>query len=264
MARTTQLPKSVTEATPVLAVVGAADVTVERVRAAAKNATALQGELEARLTKAQADAEARLAKVQADAEARFAKVQSTVEARVAKAQTAVEARRAKVQSSVEAFDAKAFADQAQQAPALAVSRALELAGKVEKGYEDLAERGKKLVDRLSSQKATQDLISQGKVTLSRTKAAVTTARKAVDTTTAAAIAAVGIGVQEAAEAVTEAEKVVEGHVVATEEAAKTATATARKRTAGTRSAVKGATTSARKTAAAAKKAAKTGADKVGN
>lgn len=242
MARTVQLPKAVTESTPVLAVVGATDATVERVRAAAKNATAIQGEIETRLAKVQSDAE---------------KV-------VTKVTDAVETRRAQVQTAVENFDAKAFVDTAQQAPALAVSRALELAGKAEKGYEDLAARGKKLVDRLASQKATQDLISQGKVTLSRTKAAVTTARKAVDTTTAAAIAAVGIGVQEAADAAKETEKVVEGHVVATEEAAKKATATARKRAATTRSAAKGAATSARKTAGAAKKAAKASADKVGS
>lgn len=241
MARTTQLPKSVTEATPVLAVVGVADATVERLRSAAKTATSLQSGIEAQVAKAQAEAEAR----------------------IAKAQAAVEARRAKVQSAVEAFDAKAFADTAQQAPALAVSRALELAGKAEKGYEDLAARGKKLVDRLAAQKATQDLISQGKVTLSRTKAAVTTARKAVDSTTAAAMAAVTLGAKEAVEAVEETEKVVEGHVVATEEIAKTATATARKRAVRTRTAVKTASTSARKTASAAKKAAEDGAGKVG-
>ena len=61
-----------------------------------------------------------------------------------------------------------------------MARALELAGRAEIGYEGLAERGKVVVERVRSQKATQDLIDQGKVTISRTKAAVTTARKAVD------------------------------------------------------------------------------------
>jgi hypothetical protein len=242
MARATQLPQSVTDSTPVLAALGATDLAVERVRAAAVRAQALQSELEARLAKAQAGAEARFTK----------------------AQTRVESRVAQVRGRVDAFDAKTLTSQAQQAPALAVSQALELAGRVEQGYEDLAVRGRKLVDRLASQKATQELISQGKVTLSRTKAAVTTARKAVDQTTAAAKAAVTVGQRESAEAVHDAEKVVATHLAATETAAKRARTTARNRAAGTRSAAKGATTSARKTVTAAKKAAKAGAEKVGD
>jgi heparin binding hemagglutinin HbhA len=242
MARVTQLPKSVTESTPVLAAVGATDLAVERVRAAAARAQGVQSDLEARLAKAQADAEAR-----------FTEVQIRVETRVAR-----------VRGRVDALDAKTLTSQAQQAPALAVSQALELAGRVEKGYEDLAVRGKKLVDRLASQQATQDLISQGKVTLSRTKAAVTTARKAVDQTTAAAKAAVTVGQRETAEAVRDTEKVVQTHLAATETAAKRARTTARNRAAGTRSAAKGATTSARKAAAAATKAAKVSAEKIGD
>jgi hypothetical protein len=242
MARVPQLPKAVTESTPVLAAVGATDLAVRQVRAAAAGAAALQAELESRLAKAQADAASRLAQVR---------------------------------SAVEGIDGKTLGAQAQQAPALAVSRALELAGRFEKsyedltvrfekGYEDLAARGKKLVDRLASQQATQDLIAQGKVTLSRSKAAVTTARKAVDQTTAAAKAAVTVGQREAAAAAGDAEASLQTHLAATETAAKRARTTARKRTAGTRTAAKTATTSARKTATAAKKAVKAGAQKVGD
>ncbi len=65
----------------------------------------------------------------------------------------------------------------QQVPALAVARALEVAGKAEVGYEHLAERGRVVVEQVRKQYPTNDLIEQGKVGLDRTVAAVTTARK---------------------------------------------------------------------------------------
>lgn len=221
MALMTDIRKNVTESTPVLAVVGATDFAVERVRAAAANAGALQGEVE-------------------------------------KTFAALETVPATLQARVKKLDAKSV----QQAPSLAVARALEAAGKVEEWYEQFAARGKKLIDRVVNQKATQDLMNQGKVTISRTKAAVTTARKAVDETTSAALGVVHIGRHEAAEAAAEieqsvaaTEKVVAARTRRTRVAAQGAAATARKRAVTTRSAVKGAATSVRKTAESAVEAA---------
>jgi hypothetical protein len=236
--------KSVTGSTPVLAVVGATDLAVERVRKVAGDTAAFQAEVETRVTKLQEEVEKTVSAIDP------AWLQHLI---------------------TKALDPKAIQAGAQQVPALAVSRALEVAGQVESRYESLAARGKSLVGRVQSQKATQDLVSQGKATLSRSRAAVTTARKAVDDTTAAARGAVTIGRREAKEAVTEVEQAVAGTEKAvarttrgTRSAVKRTSTTARNRTATTRTSVKGAATSARKTATKAVDAAQAAAEKVGD
>jgi heparin binding hemagglutinin HbhA len=78
------------------------------------------------------------------------------------------------------LDVKALQAKAQRAPTLAVGRGLQLVAKVEETYGDLAERGAQRVGRIKQQRATQDLLAQGKVTLSRGKAAVTTARQVAE------------------------------------------------------------------------------------
>jgi hypothetical protein len=230
----TEIRKNVAESTPLMAVVGATDFAVERVRAVAANAEHFQEEVEKR----------------------FAALETVPE---------------KVQARIKKLDAKAV----QQAPALAVSRALEAAGKVEARYEKLAERGKELFDRVAEQKATQELLKQGKVTISRTRAAVTTARKAVDETAHAARSVVTVGRRQAgkaadevtaevAESVAATEKVVAQRTRTTRSAAKGAATAVRKRAVGTRSAAKGAATSARKTAAKAVEAVEAAAEKIGD
>jgi hypothetical protein len=236
MALVPEIRKSVRESTPVLAIVGATDLAVERVRAALADVTQVQAEVEARVTK----------------------VQQAVE----KAVTGFDPKQLQVKLAG-ALDPKAVQAAAQQVPALAVARALEVAGRAEAGYEELAERGKVLLERVRTQKATQDLVHQGKVTVSRTKAAVTTARKAVDDTAAAARGAVKIGRQESAETVQATEEAVATATTRTRTATKKATTTARSGAAKTRSAAKGASTSARKSTSAAAKAAESAADKVG-
>jgi len=225
----TEIRKNVAESTPLMAVVGATDYAVERVRAAAKDASARRGEFAER--------------VQA-----LEKVPALVEERVRKIDT----------KSVQAV------------PAAAVARALEAAGRFEQSYEKLAVRGKELLDRVGRQQATQDLLKQGKVTISRTRAAVTTARKAVDETTTAALSAVHLGRQEAAGAIAEVaesvaatEKVVEERTKATRIAVNRSAATARKRAVGVRGAAKSAVTSARKTAEKAAEAAEATAATIG-
>jgi hypothetical protein len=182
---------------------------------------------------------------------------------------AVQARVQKV------LDPKVVSTTVQQVPALAVARVLEAAGRVETGYADLAERGKGIVTRVRSQKATQDLLAQGRSTVTLTRAAVTTARKAVDETTAAALSAVTVGRREVKETGEAVEQQVEQSVAATEKvvadrtsgtraAAKRTARTARKGADRTRTAAGEARTSARKAAKAAEKAVEDGAEKVGD
>ncbi|MCE0539810.1 hypothetical protein LWF15_30365 [Kineosporia rhizophila] len=145
-------PKPGLPTTPLFAVVGATDLAVQQVRAAAAGASHLQQ--------------------------RF--------------QSDVEKRLADVEKRVGALDPKNLRAQAEQAPTRAVARALEVAGKAEAAYEELARRGKDLFDRVYPQTEGQPLVSQTFVTqvfvsqagstLSRGRAAVTVARRAADDT----------------------------------------------------------------------------------
>jgi len=155
--------------------------------------------------------------------------------------------------------------QARTLPTAAVSRGLEAAGKVEEGFDDLAGRGKQLVGRIRKQKATQDLVQQGRTTLSRTKAAVTTVRRGAKDTEVAAKGTVTSARKDAATTV-EATRasVSKATAKSTKPAAKRTATTAKKRTTASKTAAKGAGTSARKTATKAVKAASSAADKVGS
>ena len=257
MSRITEIRKSVTESTPLLAVVGATDVVVERVRAAAARAEKVQSEFEDALNTYQVELRKGLSAAQTE-------IGKTIHAY----QVGLEPARiqAKAQAAVQQVPAAV-----QQVPALAVSRALEVAGQVETGYAELAERGKHLVERVRRQKPTQDLIAQGRVTVNQAKAAVTTARKAVDDTAAAARSAVTIGRREAAEtaaevekSVTQTEKLVEKRTSGTRAATRRTATTARNRAAATKDAAKSTVTSARSTASKAAEAAEAAAEKTGD
>lgn len=173
----------------------------------------------------------------------------------------------------------------QDAPAVALNRTLELAGKAQSQYEELAARGEDLVKRIRRQKATQDLVAQVDQTVVASKGAVTTVRKAVNGTQAAAKATITTGrhqaarvadiaadavsreakgVAQSAETVAEtvADAAAEG-AKKTSTSAKRARTTARKSTDATTSRTKAATTSARKTAPRARKATKAAAQQVG-
>ena len=224
MATNTESPRPTISTTPLLAVVGATDLAVERIRAAAANAPVVQAQFEAKVSAVQADVEKR----------------------------------------VNEFDAKAFRSQAQELSLKATGRALEAAGKAEAAYEELAKRGQKLVDRVRSQASTQDLINQAGSTLSRGKAAVTVARKAADETASAILTTLNVGKRDAGTVVEETTASVETAVADTEASAKKTATTARKRAAATKSAVKGVETSAAKTAGKAATATKAAAKKVGD
>lgn len=162
------------------------------------------------------------------------------------------------------LELKTLRARAQQVPTVAVTLTLEAAGKAEETYSGLAVRGQQLVQRVKRQRATQDLVAQGKTTLSRGKAAVTTVRKVVDDTLPAAKGTVTVARRESAEVATETRATVVKRTTGTKSAAKRTSTTARKRTATAKRTTKAATTSARKTAAAATKATEAAGAKVGD
>lgn len=203
MATATKIRKS-TEPTPLYALVGATDLAVEGVRHAL-----------------------------VDAGRRQAEVQAQFEQQVEQLQAELAKRRTEV---VKLFsEPKRLQAELEQVPGLVLGRTMEVAAKAETRYEELAERGKSLVERLRSQKATQDLISQGKATISRTKAAVTTARHAAEDVAASARGTLTIGRREAAAGADESAEA--GREAATADNTQKTVVTARKRV-GSRSATK--------------------------
>lgn len=115
-------------------------------------------------------------------------------------------------------------------------------------YGELAGRGKSLVTRVRKQQATVDLADQAKATVSKVKAASTTAEKSAAATRSAAKGTT-----------TRARK----SAAATRPSAKATATTARKSAAKTATSAKAATTSAKKTASATKRAAASAANKTG-
>ena len=234
----TDLTKNV-DVRPFYAAVGVTDLTVEKAREAAVVA-------EARATKARADfdkivADLAPAKVQERAIATFTQVQTQVQ---------------ELPNTV-AAERKANAD------------------KFVAGYEDLAVRGKKLIERIRNQKATQDFVAQAETTVAQAKGAVTTARKAAADVERSAKATVTTARKEAVKAaeaiaasvtdeVKTAEAEVTGAVKRTRTAAKRTTTTTRNAAKKTTASAKGVRTTAKKTAAAAEKATTKAAAKVGD
>jgi hypothetical protein len=156
---------------------------------------------------------------------------------------------------------------AQQAPTIALTKALETAGLAEEAYGDLSARGKKLIERISQQAATKELLNQSKLTISRGKAVVTTVRRGSKDTQTAARAAVTTARRETAEVAEETQKTVAAGTAGTagtRRAAKRTTTTAKKRATRAKSTAKATATSAGKTAAAAGKATQAAAEKVGS
>ena len=229
--------KKTIDTTPLYAVVGATDLAVEKAREARVD-----------LDKARADLVKRAESARADLD----KAPATVQA-----------------------NAAAFAEQVKELPAQSLNQGMVVYGKVTDGYAELATRGKGLVNRVRTQKATQDLVAQAETTLAQAKGAVTTARHAASEIERSAKATLTTGRKEAAKvADVVADSVADEAKTATTEVKKSAkrTRTAAKRTSTTTkraskrttASAKAATTSARKTAAAAEKAAETTAQKVGD
>jgi hypothetical protein len=143
-----------TPVTPFYAIAGAGDLAVEKFRAVSEDVTARfakldQKALQTELTKRQTE----LAKL----------VEKRFEAIVA--------------------DAKTAPAKLRELPAVAQAGFTTVLGQAEETYEDLAGRGKDLVERIRSQKATEDLVTQAKSTVSKAKATRTTAKKTAETAT---------------------------------------------------------------------------------
>ncbi len=160
-------------------------------------------------------------------------------------------------------------------PTKALNQGVATVDQVAKGYEDLADRGEKLVTRIRNQKATKDLVAQAETTLALGKGAVTTARKAALDIRTSALATITTGRHEAAhvaeivvDTVAEDAEVAATDIKAaakrTRTAAKRTNTTATKAAKRTTSSAKATTTSARKTAATTTKATTKAAEKVGD
>jgi heparin binding hemagglutinin HbhA len=160
-------------------------------------------------------------------------------------------------------------------PGKTVDAVITLANAAGDTYEDLAERGEKLVDRIRNQQATKDLVAQAESTVALGKGAVTTARKAATEVERSAKATLTTTRKEAArvadvvsDSVATEAKVVQAEVEKsakrTRTAAKRTNTTTKRATKRTTSRSKAASTSATKTAKAAPKAAEKAAEKVGD
>lgn len=184
--------------------------------------------------------------------------------RVRQAQVRAAAARAEFEKVDLDAELKKVQARMHQVPTVAVTRGLEAAGRVEETYDDLAARGKKLVQRIRAQRATQELVEQGKATLSRTKAAVTTVRRGAGDTRSAAKATVTTAQREGDATAAQAPRAARKNTAGTKAAAKRTSTTARKRATTAKSATKAASTTATKTASTAAKATEAAASKVGD
>ncbi len=143
------LEKTLSNSTPLLAVVGAGDLAVHKLRAAGAELNARASQLDPATVRSQTEATV-----------------GAVQAEVLATPDRVKTLPAKAQSALEDVSAGALS-----------------------AYGDLAERGKILVNRISGQQATKDLQDQAKSTASKAKATATTAKKSASRTKSATKAA---------------------------------------------------------------------------
>jgi hypothetical protein len=139
-----------TPVTPFYAIAGAGDIAVEKLRAVGEDVTARiakldQATLQTELTKAQSELTKRLEALVADARTAPAKLR--------------------------------------ELPKTAQTGFTAVLGQAEETYDDLAGRGKDLVERIRHQKATEDLVASAKTTASKAKATRTTTRKTAQSAT---------------------------------------------------------------------------------
>jgi heparin binding hemagglutinin HbhA len=153
--------------------------------------------------------------------------------------------------------AEQVAEKAQQIPTLALNQTLEVAGKAQETYSELAVRGKNLIKRIRDQKATKDLLAQAGSTVSLGKGAVTTVRKAAMDTRRAAKATLTTGRRQA-------EVVVDAVAGSVHDEVSTATSTVRNSAAATRTSAKRTATTARNSTASVRRATKSVATSAGN
>lgn len=239
--------KTVTDTKPVFAAVGVTDLAVEKVRDARARALAARADLD--VSALQDKAMDKAAKLQGKAMDKATLLQDKAIKR-----------------------AERLAEQAQHVPALALNQTIEVAGKAQETYAELAVRGHKLVRRIRNQKSTKDLLAQAGSTVSLSKGAVTTVRKAAVEAERVAKATLttgrheaGVVIEAVVASVSREAKVTTGTVRKSVKATRIPVKrTAKKGTTSARRATKSAVTSATKTAAAAAKATKVATPKVGD
>lgn len=226
----------------VMAVVGATDLAVEKVRDAQE-----------RLVEAAKDIDAK------DLPKEFKKIQESLENLQKDLAEAVSRRVKEVRSS----------------PADAIGHSIELASKAHATVEELAERGEDVIARIRKQKPTKELKSSVKSTVKASKSAVTSARKAAVDTEKAAVKTIKTAGKEAkvvAEKVghmverdvKEMEDTVKASTRRTRAAATRTTTTAKTGAKRTTTRAKAAGTSVRKTAVKTARATKAAAEKIGD
>jgi len=133
-----------TPVNPFYAIAGAGDLAVEKVRAISEDVTA-----------------------------RFAKLdQKTLQTELTRAQTELNKRFDAIVA-----DARTAPAKLRELPKTAQAGFTIVLGQAEETYEDLAGRGKDLVERIRHQQATEDLEASAKTTVSKVKATRTTAKK---------------------------------------------------------------------------------------
>ncbi|MFI5736721.1 hypothetical protein ACIA49_41770 [Kribbella sp. NPDC051587] len=148
-----------TPVTPLYAIAGAGDLAVEKFRAVSEDVTTRFAKLD-----------------QKSVQAEFSKRQSELTAELTK-------RQAELTKRFEALvaDARTAPAKLRELPAVAQAGLTTVLGQAEETYEDLAGRGKELVERIRSQKATEDLEAAAKTTVSKAKATRTTVKKTAET-----------------------------------------------------------------------------------
>ncbi|HEX5533270.1 MAG TPA: hypothetical protein VFX33_05965 [Actinomycetales bacterium] len=184
--------------------------------------------------------------------------------RVKTAQQRAAALRVELERVEPAEELKKIQTRVQQLPTIAVSAGVEAATKAEATFGDLAVRGKVLVERIREQRSTQELVEQGKQTISRGKAAVTTIRRGAAATVATAEDTVETAEADAAEVAAEVKTAVRKRTQRTRTAAKRTATTARKRTTAAKDQTKAAVNSAKETADVATEAVEESAEKIGD
>jgi heparin binding hemagglutinin HbhA len=143
-----------TPVTPFYAIAGAGDLAVEKFRAISEDVTA-----------------------------RFAKLdQKTLQTELTKRQTEL-AKLVEKRFETLIADARTAPAKLRELPAVAQAGFTTVLGQAEETYEDLAGRGKDLVERIRHQQATADLETQVKSTVSKAKATRTTVKKTAQTAT---------------------------------------------------------------------------------
>ncbi len=139
-----------TPVTPFYAIAGAGDLAVEKFRA-----------------------------VSEDVAARFAKLdQKTLQTELTKAESELAKRFEAIVA-----DAKHAPSKLREFPKTAQVSFTTVPGHAEEIYEDLAGRGKDVVERIRHQQATEDLVATAKTTQTKAKATKTATKKTADTAT---------------------------------------------------------------------------------